>query len=330
MKTLAIVAWAFFAVDVLIVGSLFVARNMGDDAAGRGMATGFAIVLTPIVLAVGALLLWAHRSGSKAGLWASVLLTGIPFWFLLANILGEARSSLFGALRHSRSLRFPDPTLSAVAKAIEAKDPARVRALANGSRLDFGARNSEGVTILGFAVRRVIGMYRAPEDLESVRALLDAGAPPASDVLGPEEVLLEQVLGGNDPLAHELLRLLFGAGADPDVVDRFDRRPLIFSTYMDQPELEIFAEAGANLGALDTRSDRPGWTALMNAGYMRQWDQALFLLDRGVPVDHVGRDGTTLAKIMDEHAAGSEATDPGFTALREALLTRSGAPPKRQ
>lgn len=325
MKALAIVAWAFFAVDLLIVGSLFATRNMGDDAAGRGMATGFAIVLTPIVLAVGALLLWAHRSGSKAGLWASVLLTGIPFWFLLANILGEARSSLFGALRHSRSLRFPDPTLSAVARAIEAQDPARVRVLASRARLDYSARNTDGVTILGFAVKRVIGMFRTPADLESVRALLDAGAPPASDVLGPEEVLLEHVLGGNDPLAHELLRLLLKAGADPDVPDRFDRRPLIFSTYMDLPELEIFAEAGANLGALDTRSDRPGWSALMNAAYMSQWDQALFLLERGVPVDHVGRDGTTLAQILTEHAAGSEANDPGFAAFREALSNRRGA-----
>lgn len=329
MKGLAIVAWAFFVVDLVIVASLFAARNMGDDAAGRGMATGFAIVLTPVVLAVGALLLWAHRSGSKAGLWASVLLTGIPFWFLLANILGEARSSLFGALRHSRALRFPDPTLSAVARAIEAKDPARVRALANGARLDYSARNSEGATILGFAVTRVIGMYRTPQDLESVRALLDAGAPPASDVLGPEEVLLEHVLGGNDPLAHELLRLLFKAGADPDVLDRFDRRPLIFSTYMDLPELEIFAGAGANLNALDIRSDRPGWTSLMNAAYMRQWDQALFLLEHGVPVDHVGRDGTTLAQIMAEHAAGSEAADPGFAAFREALSNRSAVPQRR-
>lgn len=329
MRVLAIAAWVFFAVDVLIVASLFAARNMGDDAAGRGMATGFAIVLTPIVLAVGALLFWAHRSGSKPGLWVAFLLVGIPFWFLLSNILGEVRSGLFRSVRHSRSLRFPTPALSVVARAIDARDPARVRALTSGARLDFSARNSDGVTILGLAVSRVVGMFRTPEDLESARILLEAGAPPASDVLGPDEVLLEHVLGGNDPLAHELLRLLFKAGADPDVLDRFDRRPLIFSTYMDLPELEIFAEAGANLGALDTRSDRPGWNALMNAAYMRQWDQALFLLEKGVATDHVGRDGTTLDQIMAEHGSGPDASDPGFSSFREALARKRAASPGR-
>lgn len=330
MKALAIVAWVFFAVDVLIVASLFAARNMGDDAAGRGMATGFAIVLTPVVLAVGTLLFWAHRSGSKSGLWVALLLVGIPFWFLLSNILGEMRSGLFRNVRHSRSLRFPAPALSAVARAIDARDPARVRALASGAKLDFAARNSDGMTILGLAVSRVVGMFRTPEDLESARILLEAGAPPASDILGPDEVLLEHVLGGNDALAHELLRLLLTAGADPDVLDRFDRRPLIFSTFTDLPELEILAEAGANLGALDTRSDRPGWNALMNAVYMRQWDQALYLLGKGVATDHVGRDGTTLDQIMAEHRAGPDASDPGLAPFQDALARKRAAQPEHR
>lgn len=49
IKTVATIGWICFAINALFVLSLFVFRNVGDDAAGRGMAQGFALVLTPVL-----------------------------------------------------------------------------------------------------------------------------------------------------------------------------------------------------------------------------------------------------------------------------------------
>ena len=51
---------------------------MGDDAAGRGMATGFAIVLGPTVILAGVLLFWGTRGGPRQALWAGFCLVAAP------------------------------------------------------------------------------------------------------------------------------------------------------------------------------------------------------------------------------------------------------------
>ncbi len=318
MKFITAAAWIFLGVDALLVIGMFISRNVGDDAAGRGMATGFAIVLTPVLLAVGALLFWASRTGSRPGVIAAFLVAGIPFWFLARNVLGELDSGISRSIRDARRVRYAQPELTAIARALRAGDATRVRELARGATLDFADRNSMGLTILGFAVEQVLRNGPRPENVEGVRALLDAGARPDADIMGPEEVLLERVIGGNTTEARQMLRLLLQAGAEPDVLDRFDRRPLVFSSYMDLPELELFAEFGADLRVLDTRSDRQGWSALMHMASGRQWDMALFLLGHGVPPDHVSPSGESLETIL----AGDELIereDPGYRAFMAAL-----------
>jgi hypothetical protein len=86
LKALALIGWTCFALDVLFVVMMFATRNVGDDAAGRGMATGFGIILTPIVLLAGGALWWAQRSGSFGGVLVATLLVGFPFLVLAKNV----------------------------------------------------------------------------------------------------------------------------------------------------------------------------------------------------------------------------------------------------
>ena len=325
MKALTILAWVLFGIDALVVINLWLMKNMGDDAAGRGMATGFAMLLTPVVLALGALLFWATRSGSRPGILVALAIVGIPLWMGIANYGRELRQQLFHGLRRRQELVYQDPKLSAIARALRDKDPALVRALVAGSTLDWTARNSDGMTILGFAVNRVIDMYRTPQDVESVRILLEAGAPPASDILGPDKVLLEWVLGGNAQEAYDVLHLLFKAGADPNVttIDAGDRRSLLFISYMDLPELRIFVEHGVNLEALDTRSDQLGWNVLMQAANNGDWPTATFLLEAGARTDVVAADGhTTLETLLADAAQGYQRDAEGYDDFVQALARR--------
>ena len=325
MKALTILAWILFGIDALMVINLWLVKNMGDDAAGRGMATGFAMLLTPVVLALGALLFWSTRSGSRPGVLVALAVLGIPLWMGIANYGKEVTGQLLRGARRRQELAYPAPRLSDLARALRDKDPARVRALVAGAPLDWSARNSEGMTILGFAVARVIDMYRTPQDVESVRILLEAGAPPDSDILGPDKVLLEWVLGGNAQEAHDVLQLLFKAGADPNVttIDAGDRRSLLFISYMDLPELRIFVEHGVNLEALDTRSDQLGWNVLMQAANNGDWPTAQFLLEAGARTDVVAADGhTTLRTILADAAQGYQRDAAGYDDFLQALAGR--------
>ena len=325
MKALTVLAWILFGIDALLVLNLWLMKNMGDDAAGRGMATGFAMLLTPMVLALGGLLFWATRSGSRPGVLVALAILGLPLWIGIGKHGTELKQQFFRGARRRQELDYPDPRLSDIAHALRDKDPARVRALAAGSALDWNARNSEGMTILGFAVNRVVDMYRTPQDVESVRILLEAGAPPASDILGTDKVLLEWVLGGNAQEAYDLLHLLFKAGADPNIttIDAGDRRPLLFISYMDPPELRIFVEHGVNLEALDTRPDQLGWTVLMQAVNNGDWPTAQFLLETGARTDVVAADGrTTLETILADATQGYQRDAAGYDDFIQALANR--------
>lgn len=98
LKIIAILGWTFFTRNALAVLWLFVTKNVGDDPAGRGMATRFAVILGPIVLMIGAALSWAHRSGSIGGVALITLLLGIPFWLFAYSL---AKNELAN-LRHAR------------------------------------------------------------------------------------------------------------------------------------------------------------------------------------------------------------------------------------
>lgn len=332
MKTVSILAWLLFGLEAIFVATLFVQRNMGDDAAGRGLARGWATVLAPILLVAGALVWWGRHADVKPAFWIGFLILASPVLIGAAGGVRETLRSIDRARGRAQYGRFTDPKLTEIARAIDRHDLAKTRTLLAAGPVDFAARDRCDHTLLGHAVMRVLETYGPDSGADGVRALLDAGAVVDRRALATERTsyapedyeLIAAVYGGNSPGAIALLDLLLGAGADPNASDMFDE-PIIFSTYGTIPKLEVLARHGADLTRLHTRSDRLGWTGAMNAASMGDWEQVQFFLDHGVRAEHAAPDGQTLASILDTWAeqtrqsGGRPELDEGYRRLRERL-----------
>ena len=329
MKIAVIVGWILLVIEAALVLSMFVQPNMGDDAAGRGMARGFAIVLGPLLLLAAALFLWGQRGGPRFAFWAGFAIMAIPLAFIIKNsVVGRFNSF---ELARGRALygKFDDGRLTKLARAIEAEDTAAARAIIAEGPIDFTARSRRGRTILGRAIEFAGSHDSSPTALESVRMLLEAGGKPLPNVIEREfyqgdldaHLLVAFVFGGNSPNTVPLLDMVLAAGADPNTRN-YEGQPLYFSTYATRPKLEVLAKHGADFTVLETtRTDRAGYTGAMSMAELGNWEIVLFLLDHGVPADYVAPDGNSLRKIValkQKERAG----DAAMTAVVERLGAR--------
>lgn len=341
MRLLAATGWVLFAGELLFVALLFITGDMGDDAAGRGMARGFAILLGPIVLLAGALLWWGGRrprgGGARAAFWIGLGIVSTPVVFGAASCVTDTLRSIEHARGRAEYGRFDAPALTTIARAIDRDDIDKVRRLLGDAtgKIDFAARDRRGRTILGHAIERVLSYDATERSIESVRLLLAAGARPVQNAIAPERtsaepdghLLLVRVVGGNSPHALALLELLLTSGLSANGVD-MDDRPILFSSYLNPPELEVLMKHGVDLQARDVRTDMPGWSVLMHAASMSDWTLARFYLEHGVPADYKAADGQSVLTILEEERAERErsgsAPDEQFDALLAAIRARSG------
>ncbi|MBK7974299.1 MAG: hypothetical protein IPK07_13815 [Deltaproteobacteria bacterium] len=306
MKAIVTLGWILLALEALFVAMLFVQRNMGDDAAGRGMATGFAIALSPVVLIAGALFLWGQRGGPAPVLWLALAVIYAPVGFGAVTFARGTFRKIDRAAARAQFGKFDDHHLDAIAHAIDRYDVATVSKLVAEAKPDWTRRDRVDHTILGHAIHRAIEMGAPPASAEVVRVLLAAGAPPARDVLSPgrtqrsvtDHELVYHVYGHGEQGAP-VLDALLAAGADPNANDE-DGRPILFSTYGRVASLEVLARHGAKLDALDTRSDYLGWSPLMFWVQLATWDMARFFLEHGVSPTYTAPDGKNLASILAE------------------------------
>src|SRR5271157_1900148 len=73
LKLIILAGWALFAFDAVLAIVAIVARNMGDDAASRGMAVSFGLVALVPVLIGGTVLYFSMRAHSWLGVIGSVV-----------------------------------------------------------------------------------------------------------------------------------------------------------------------------------------------------------------------------------------------------------------
>jgi hypothetical protein len=325
MRIAFLAAWVCFAVELVFVATMFITKNAGDDAAGRGVATGYGIVLLPLALITGALLFWGHTSSSKAVQWFALLVVAIPFLIAVSLWSHNALTNAQASERAAHGSDFADPRLTALAHLIEQGDPeALALQLYESSSIDWHARNNSNATLLGHAVRAVLGDTGGDRSVQVVQTLLAHGAPLTGAPTFPEVPLLSAVMHGTSPAALDLLRVLLKAGADPNTRDR-DGLPLIHMTnsWRGVKKIELLAQYGADLQVPNNRTDRSQWTALMNAAYMQDWDLALYFLNHGIRPDYKAPDGSSLTSILIERAASyasyHETPSPGYRALETAL-----------
>lgn len=328
VKALTVGGWILLGLEAAFVCILFLQRNMGDDAAGRGMATGFAIVLAPIVLLAGGLLFWGtRRGGPSVAFWTGAFIVYTPVMFGAYSFVDGTLHQIDQAMGRAQFGKFDGaPALTRMARAIDREDVPELQRLMAEGPVDFAARDRRGRTILGHAIEHALKMYdKGPHAVEQVRLLLAAGAKPIENAIAPERtsaepeghLLLITVIGGRSDDQRALLDLLLSAGLSPDGVD-MDGRSVLFSTYIDKDEVEILMRHGVNLQVRDTRTDHPGWSVLMNAANLEDWDLAQCFLDHGVAADYVAPDGQSLLSIIEEKTSSGTSMGEGFEPLLAA------------
>nr|WP_316639334.1 ankyrin repeat domain-containing protein [uncultured Roseateles sp.] len=307
MKIHVMSAWTLLALEALFVLSLALQRNMGDDAAGRGMATGFAMLLAPIVLGAAALLWWGSRGGPAVAWWLGFCIVASPLAYTAVNFSTGMLKKIDRGLWRAQQGRFDDARLTELAQAIDAQDIAAMQPLLAAGPIDWAARDRWGRTLLGHAIDRALSEDIKTDRTEFVRLLLEAGAPAAANVLVAEagmastsaHNLVYHLYGVHNPNAMAVLDLVLAAGASADTVDE-DGRPIYFSTYTGLPALEILARHGADFTRLDPRSDRLQHNALMSAVSMQMWAAARFFLLQGLSPDYMAPDGQSMRSLLAE------------------------------
>jgi hypothetical protein len=315
-QVVSLIGWSCFALELLFVLMLLRSRNVGDDAAGRGLGTAFGLVLLPLVLLVGGTLLWGTLAKSVAITRAGALLAALPF---LVMVFMTARGMLQKgnrAINQTRIGAFADPTLTGVARAIDNGDSAAVKRLLLGATPDFAQRDAFGRTLLGHAVFRATSYDGTPAQRAMVRVLLEHGVPYAADATEVDGDWATEMAVRSEDSAIDLLDVALQHGADPNAIVRGDDEPVLFAVSMTPAKADLLVSHGADVRAVAPGGFRKGWTGLMNAAYQGQWEMARWFLAKGVPIDYVAPDGMTLAKVIE--GAHALARKHGYTQHDEA------------
>ena len=337
MKPLMIAGWIMLALEVVAVVALAVQKNMGDDAAGRGMGTGFAMILGPIVLVAGGLLLWGSFGGPRPAFWVGFCLVMAPLGFLAVNAGGNTLKEMRYAAGRAEFGRFSDARLTKIARAIDKRDTDAIQTLLRDGPLDWTARDARGQTLLGHAIHMAVNEYDTTY-VPAVELLIRAGAPVTNDALSPgrtqasvsEHNLVYHLFAVHNESAVRILDLVLARGLSPDQLDE-DDRPMYYSTFTTRPALEVLAKYKADFTRLDPRTDRLHQNALMNAITFEAWDEARFFLERGLSMDYTAPDGRSARSILAEVAPpGTEFYGPPketHAAFMAALAAQDAARP---
>lgn len=284
MRIAFVIGWVFFAVEAFLAASLLFAKS--GDAAGKGMASGMAMVLLPLVLLAGALLLWAQMSSSAALQYAALLAVSLPVLVGAGLWISNWTSERSYEKNSEQAGHFTDARLTRIAMHLDRKEFAAADALLKEKpTVDWAAVDAHGKTLLEHAVTRVLEDYSPEAGVEGVTILLAQGAPL------PKAEVVQAIYEGNSPGAVALLAAMLKAGVDPNSKDRFGE-PFVHLTHVfrAREKLELLAEHGADLHVLSSRADRPGWNALKTAVAMGNHEVTSFLRDQGVSEAKVAKE----------------------------------------
>ena len=144
----------FFALDAVLVITAIVSRNMGDDAAGRGVALTFGLVGLAFVLAGGAGLYFSSRAHSWPGAIGSIIPLAVPFMLFFGADVESYVRKIRSGFDSRKEGRYPEPAQRELGKAITAGDFEAMRKIlaASGAPIE----NSGRILDLGCAGGRMI------------------------------------------------------------------------------------------------------------------------------------------------------------------------------
>lgn len=322
IRTLIQVCWVLWAILILVAlyGLVLVStERTSSPEAGRGLGV-FAVLFVMLILAVMAwMLLLASRKQSTGGLITLTILLAYPLVMLVAQPGIQAYKRWSFANEEARNGSFNDPALKAIAQAISGNDTLTLRHLLNGKAPPEG-RDRAGNDILAYALYLVRDKKGSAEP---VRLLLEAGADPRkSPTANGDDVVNFMVFGGSDA-AREAMRLLLEHGADPNAVDPQTGQTPIRSIYNEPEILRALVDHGADID----RIQPDGVPALVHLISTRQWDSALYVIEKGANLDVVNADGLSVDYYLNDWKESVYGEHPaGWDSVRTAIAKRRASP----
>ncbi len=324
LRILTITAWVLLAVDALMVIVTIIAPNMGDDAAGRGVALGYGMVALVVLLIGGAALYFGGRAHSTLAVTGSLVLLALPLLLFFGTDLENVVHRATGWFSDRKVGRYPEQAQRELAKAIQAGDPTAMRKIL-AAHPNLNARDEAGNDMLGYAVSMstTLGTNVSPENrIEVVRLLLEAGMDPnqARSVYGGTTYFdLSRNL--TDPTAMQIFRLFLDHGANPNAIT-IEGTPMIFDTWQNLDGVRAVLDHGGNV---DIRG-KDGTTPLLFYVGNGRWDAALLMLDRGADVNVQNESGVTVDMALANRKGLAErlqeSLPDGYNRVKAAIERR--------
>ena len=328
LKILIIAAWLVFAADAFLVGAAIVTRDMGDDAAGRGLALGWSLIGLVFVAAGGAALFFAGRAQSWLGVGGSMFVLAMPLLLFSGSDVESWFHNIGVGISNRKyekeMLAYPEPAQRELALAIEIGDVAEMQKVL-ATHPNLNGRNAARYDLLSRAISLTAGSGpdgKSAQRVEAVRLLLEAGMDPnqSHDPDGHSPVAMVSYRF-DDPPCAEVFRLLLDRGADPNGLDA-SKRPVIFDACQNLDNVRALLDRGANIEIRDSEGNSPLLFYVWNG----RWDAAALMLDRGVNIDVVNQQGTTLEIGIENQTSMAntlrETLPPSFEKVRTEIARR--------
>ncbi|WP_128548042.1 ankyrin repeat domain-containing protein [Larkinella soli] len=325
MKIVFVTNWVLIGLyGLFLLFSFTGIGRPGNDAAGRGMESGF-VFLGAIVLAVLIVLNFLPYRGTRI---TALVILALPALGMVAGrmqhyfvLSGQQQDAV---ARSNGSFFFEDPQRREIAAAVAAGDTERLQTLLNQPVPQLNECGNQGTTLLDFAAFAAMEKADSPQILQCMELLMKKGAT----LQGPDSV--------HTPTHHQicstgsvtLLKWFLDHGADANTTP-YESEPILFKVMeydVDRLEkVKLLLEHGADPNARVPNYGhnwKANYTPLLYAAHEQLWALGLLLLEHGAdPARDVSK-GRELEATLKRHAelyAESGETPVEFTAFRNKL-----------
>jgi uncharacterized protein len=320
-RVLVPLCWTLWsALVVVALYGLFKVSTERTSSPEAGRALGIWAVLFVMLLLAGVAVGLNAAARRQSVTWL-VVIAVVLVWPLVSMIAHPAMVA-YKERRFARAEAsvgdFRDPALKPMAEAVRTGDAAALRQLLKGQPPPLG-KDRAGHDLLAYALVLVRDRQGSAEP---VRALLEAGADPRAS-RGPKgEDLVNFMVYGGSPAAAEAMRLILQHGADPNAVDPASGKTPINSTYGKPQMVRALADHGADID----RIQPGGVTALIELISTREWESALYLVEKGASLDVRNEHGLSVDYYLNEWKDSVHGEHPeGWDRVREAIARRRAA-----
>ena len=310
--------WTLWSILLLILlyGLVQVStERTSSPEAGRGLGVYMVLFLMALLAGAGWLLSVAARKQSPTGLILMTLLLLYPLVMLVAIPTVRWYKDRRFANEEARVGDFLHPTLKPIARAIRENDTATLARLLSAKPALDGADRA-GNDLLAYAL---VVVRDRKGSAEPVRMLLEAGADPRASRVGGGDDVVNFMVNGGTPAAHEAMRLLLEHGADPNAPSGEGGRTPIARVYKEPEIVRLLVEHGADID----RIQPDGVPAVVKFIGASEWESALYLIEKGANLDAKNAEGLSVDYYLNdwkENVYGQH--PPGWDKVREAIAKR--------